>query len=401
MAIHESQLMTAGTAVTTRSFGNTRSPSLGSIPVDEVPGRTGVFPVFISFLDGCASTVARLASPIWPHASPYGLRPSIESVFTDPSGANWAPAGDSTNDPNSYLGSMLRLMNTYQDQEDEWIAATRPPSPPILAKWLPGSHTKGRGGSRVLASVLHITAGGSAGSAYNWWLNIANSANPSSAHYIVDRDRYGTIWTCVREQDQAWANGILANGNLDKALVRRWVAGGINPNRESVSVEVAGYSPAQPHSDPSLNGYTEPQWRSLEFLLPSIAKRWGLAIDEQAVLGHKDIDSVNRKNCPGLSAAEWERVYAMDETTPTPGYATADEAFDAAMEQGETAVWAGAITGKGHWTASGRDPLELCRTSTDTLLGYDGAYAHDVTGYGIDEWESAAAASGQLVIYRA
>ena len=79
--------------------------------------------MFATFLDGCTSTVARLASTVWPHPSPYGLRPSIESVFNDPSGANWAPFGDGGNDPHSYLSSMLRLMNTYCDQADEPITA--------------------------------------------------------------------------------------------------------------------------------------------------------------------------------------------------------------------------------------------------------------------------------------
>jgi N-acetyl-anhydromuramyl-L-alanine amidase AmpD len=287
------------------------------------------------------------------------MRGSIESVFNDSSGANWAPSSD-LNDPDSYLSTMLANMNRLADIDDQWIAATVPPSPPILAKWLPGSHTKGRQGARALAIVMHITQGGSAGSAYNHWLNIANSSNPASAHYIVDRDSLGTIWTCVREADVAWANGILANANLEKALVLRWAAGGINPNRESVSIEVAGYSPQQPNSNPSLNGYTPAQWASLEFLIPSIARRWGLAIDAESVLGHKDIDGVNRANCPGLSAEEWQRVYAMDESAPVP--VTDDELLDIRWQEAQEIVGAKVAAALLHrpWAPDGTTKVLRC-----------------------------------------
>jgi N-acetyl-anhydromuramyl-L-alanine amidase AmpD len=322
------------------------------------------------------------------------MRGSIESVFNDPSGANWAPWNDGGNNPDSYLSTMLANMNRLADIDDQWIAATVAPSPPILAKWLPGSHTKGRGGARALGVVLHITAGASAGSAWNWWLHIADSANPSSAHYIVDRDSLGSIWCCVREADTSWANGILASANLDKALVRRWVSGGINPNRETISVEVAGYSPQQPNTNPALNGYTEAQWRALEFLLPSIAARWALAIDAEAVLGHKDIDGVNRANCPGLNAEEWQRVYAMDESSP----ATPDQAYDEwCAAHDDTVVWAGEITGRGHW--NNLDPQPLARTAGNVILAWTGTVARDVTGYAEDDWESQCIAAGQLRIF--
>lgn len=70
--------------------------------------------------------------------------------------------------------------------------------------------------------------------------------------------------------------------------------------------------------------------------MPAIARRYGVAIDDQAILGHHDIDSVNRANCPGLSAEEWQRVYAMDASAPVP--VTDDELLDIRWQEAQEIV---------------------------------------------------------------
>jgi N-acetyl-anhydromuramyl-L-alanine amidase AmpD len=294
MAIHESQLLTAGVAVTTKSFGNTRNPSFGATPVGETPGRTGTFPVFATFLDGCTSTVARLASTVWPHPSPYGLRPSIESVFNDPSGANWAPFGDGGNDPNSYLSSMLRIMNQYADQADEPITGRTPLALTITDRLTPVNYTTGRGGHRVKALVAHITDGETAAGAIGWFHNPASKV---SAHYVVDRD--GTITRVVREENTAWANGVLNQPNVANPIVAGWVRDGTNPNSETVSIEAVG-KPNQ--------GWTTKQLAVVDVLNRDIAARWNIPVNATTVIGHKDIDSVNRARCPSLTPAQWTRM---------------------------------------------------------------------------------------------
>lgn len=123
---HESGLGKHGVAVQTHSFGNTRAPSLGAEPVGSVPGRTGTFPIFRDWLDGCVSTVARLASDAWPPGAPYGLRGSLREIFDHPSGQVWAPAGD-LNDPGGYLASVLAFMNAESD-----AAAADKPARPVV-----------------------------------------------------------------------------------------------------------------------------------------------------------------------------------------------------------------------------------------------------------------------------
>jgi len=293
MAIHESQLLTAGVAVTTKSFGNTRNPSFGATPVGETPGRTGTFPVFASYLDGCTSTVARLASTVWPTVAPYGERDSIAEVFSHPSGAVWAPAGD-LNSPAGYLNSMLRLMNQYADQADEPISGRTPLALTIHTRLTPVNYTHGRNGHTVRAIVEHITDGETAAGAIGWFHSPASQV---SAHYVVDRD--GAIYQVVAEADTAWANGVLNQPNMANPIVAGWVHDGTNPNSETISIEAVG-KPAQ--------GWTTKQLAVVDALNRDIAARWNIPVDATTIIGHKDIDSVNRARCPSLTPAQWARM---------------------------------------------------------------------------------------------
>jgi N-acetyl-anhydromuramyl-L-alanine amidase AmpD len=347
--------------------------------------------VWQDFRDGCASTAARLASPIWPTGAPYGTRASIREVFDHPSGATWAPAGD-LNDPHAYLATMLRLMNDYTDQDDEWIAATKAPTPPVYQDYLQINYTRGRNGHIVKALVLHVTQGESAAGCINWFKNPTSKV---SAHYVVDRD--GDIYATVREKDVAWANGILETPNMTIPIVAEWATEGTNPNSESIGVEMAGYSSQQPAGQPpELVGYTEAQFDALAFLLPELSRRHNVAIAPDWTFGHNEISGYQRRNCPGLSQEEWDRVYAA--APPVQGD-PANATFDRWCEaHGDTIVWRGDYTEHAHW--AGVDPAPLARTAGDVLLVSDGQSAWAVTGYSLDEWETTAQAAGQLLIYR-
>jgi N-acetyl-anhydromuramyl-L-alanine amidase AmpD len=270
------------------------------VPIDLIPGRTGFFPKFASYLDGVLSTAGRLASPVWPTGAPYGERTSIRQIFDHPSGATWAPLGDAENDPNSYLASMLRLMNTYSDQADEWVAATIAPRPFVYQDYLTTNYTPGRRGNPIRAAVLHVTQGESAAGCINWFKNPVSQV---SSHFVLDRN--GTIYATVRETDSAWVNGRVESPNTSIPIIAEWVEQGTNPNLQTLGIECAGFSPAQPHpSNPSFNGYTEQQFASLDYLLPVLSARWDIPIDPDWVFGHAEISGTQRKDCPGLSAEE-------------------------------------------------------------------------------------------------
>lgn len=389
---HESSMGTAGTAMETFAWGNTRSPSFGAIPYDLIAGRSGSFPAFSSWLEGCASTVARLSSLVWPVGAPYGERASIQEVFDHPSGAVWAPAGD-LNDPASYLSTMLAAMNGFSDQDDEWIAATRTVVPPVYSNYLSVNYTPWRNNHAIEAICLHVTAGASASSAIGWF---SNPASQVSSHYVLDRN--GDIYATVREKDTAWCQGIVNQPNRDIPIIDEWMRTGTNPNSAAIGIEVAGYSSQQPSGQPAhLVGYSEPQFAALAYLLPVLSARHGVAIEPDTCWGHCELDSVNRANCPGLSDEEWERIYSAEAPSTGP-YDSADESYDAwCQEQQDVVVWAGEIRDKGHWYA--RNPQEVSRTVSNRLIAYDGGYAQDATGWAMDEWEHASWSSGQLTIW--
>jgi N-acetyl-anhydromuramyl-L-alanine amidase AmpD len=394
MFTHESSMGTAGTAVDTCSWGNTRSPSFGAVPYALIAGRSGSFPAFSTWLDGCISTVARLSSLVWPVDAPYGERTSIQQVFDHPSGAVWAPAGD-LNDPAGYLNAMLTSMNRNSDQSPEAITATALVVPPVYQDYITVNYTTGRAGHVPSALVLHITAGASASSAIGWFKNPTSKV---SSHYVIDRN--GDIYAVVREQDQAWVNGIMEDENTDIPIISDWSKTGTNPNTESIGIEVAGYSSMQPSGQPPyLVGYTEAQFAALDYLLPVLSERWGIPIIPDLCFGHNEISGTQRVNCPGLSDSEWQRVYGMS-VPDVPGgpYVTPDAAYDAfCAEHGDTIVWAGQVIDKQHWY--GRDPQEVARTGGHRLLAYDGEYAIDATGWTMDEWENMALVNGQLTIW--
>jgi N-acetyl-anhydromuramyl-L-alanine amidase AmpD len=393
MFIHESSCGTAGSSMETFSWGNTRSPSFGSVPYDLIAGRSGSFPAFGSWLEGLRSTVARLSSMVWPVGAPYGERTSILEVFDHPSGSVWAPSSD-LNDPNSYLSSMLSSMNQYADCE-EWIVQTAVVVPPVYSSYLTTNFSYGRGGRSVRAFCLHVTQGASASSAIGWF---SNPTSKVSSTYVIDRN--GDIYAVVREGDTAWANGILKAADTDIPIIDTWVAEGVNPNSETISLEIAGYSSMEPAGQPAhLVGYSPEQFDALAYLLPVLSARHGVPIDPDHVFGHDAINSIDKVNCPGLSDEEWQRVYSMGTPTELEGpYATADDAYDAyCREQQDVVIWAGEIRDKGHWT--GRNPQEVSRTGSSRLLAYDGGYALDASGFMMDEWEEASWSSGQLTIW--
>lgn len=97
---HESSSGRAGTAVTTKSWGNTRLPNFGiDYDTPSVAGRSGSFPVFRSWYDGAVTTIERLLQ-----YAPYHGKVTVRQIIP-----TWAP-GDDGNDVNGYANAVLRRM---------------------------------------------------------------------------------------------------------------------------------------------------------------------------------------------------------------------------------------------------------------------------------------------------
>jgi N-acetyl-anhydromuramyl-L-alanine amidase AmpD len=137
------------------------------------------------------------------------------------------------------------------------------------------------GGNKKLGIVIHTMVGSLAGT--DSWFN--NPASAVSAHYGVSLD--GTlVYQWVKEDDQAYAQGIVNNPTFEMVLDRP----GINPNTYLISIECAD------------NGNPAGADRSLQLptiikLVQAIASRNHISIDADHICGHHQIRA--DKTCPG------------------------------------------------------------------------------------------------------
>lgn len=273
----ESQCGTLGTATQTRSWGNTRSPSFGGVAeVGQVAGRSGTFPVFRTWVDGGISTIARLCD-----YAPYAGKDTVEQIIPV-----WAPASD-LNDPAGYAQRVLAIMARLTAQEQ----TVSVPKPPMTI--LDSPNRDGYPGTRhVEAIVWHITEGTDS----RGWLT--SPASKVSSNYLVSRD--GTINQLVPPDQDAWANGIVKEPNTTNPLIRQWQAEGVNFNQRTVSIEHEGHS-----SHNKGGSLTLAQTRATIALTAWLCDQYGIAPDQEHILGHYEIDLVDKEFCPGFSAAEW------------------------------------------------------------------------------------------------
>lgn len=292
---HESTMGRYGVATQTHSWGNTREPSFGAKPIGSVPGASGVFPVFRDWLDGCKSTAARLAAPDYVYAE----RVTIRDIFDWPKDPEvvWAPAGD-FNDPHGYLRAVLDFMNQYTDGGEQAMPG-RIPKPPIIVKHITVNMDGYSTPRQVQAIVWHISRG-SLASNLAWF---ANPASGASTTYEIGKD--GTIYEIVDPDHSPWTNGPMNKPDTSNPLIAAWKREGINPNTRTETMELEGESQMLGGAD-----ITPAQRDSLVWLTAWRCQERGLPPDRTHILGHDQIDSVERSYCPGFPAEEWHRLIA-------------------------------------------------------------------------------------------
>lgn len=137
-----------------------------------------------------------------------------------------------------------------------------------------------------IAIVDHITAGLMPG-CLSW---MCNSGSGASAHYLVTRD--GEIYNLVDDLNSAWHAGVVKNPSWP-------LYDGTNPNWYTLGIEHEGW-PDEP--------LTEEQYQATLWLHRKLIEKWDIPIDEDHIIGHYRIDSINRANCPGPEFP-WERLF--------------------------------------------------------------------------------------------
>ena len=137
--------------------------------------------------------------------------------------------------------------------------------------------TNGRAGRPIIAIIDHITAGTFPG-CLDW---LRNPASRVSAHYLVTRS--GKIFQMVRDANTAWHAGVIKRPTWK-------LYDGTNPNRYTIGIE---------HECISGGDLAEPQYQATLALHRKKKKKYDIPIDRDHIIGHSEIDSVNRAGCPG------------------------------------------------------------------------------------------------------
>lgn len=190
------------------------------------------------------------------------------------------------------------------------------PSAAPPTRWVPAAptnYTSGRGGERVRSIVIHETDGAYEGT-ISWFRTRSAGV---SAHYVI-RSTDGEITQMVGEADTAWH-------------VRGF-------NRTSIGIE---------HEyDARLGiGHTDAQYRASAALVCDIARRHGIPIDRQYIVGHRELPGADHSD-PGPA---WNWTYYMALVR------------DACGGSGVTTARGGPVAGLERG-ASGAAVLELQRT---------------------------------------
>lgn len=136
--------------------------------------------------------------------------------------------------------------------------------------------------------VLHTMAGSLAGTLAHF----QNPASKVSSHYGVGKK--GEIHQYIKETDGAWTNGRVIKPSSNQIIQRRG-----NTNRYTITIEFEGKGQG--------GQITEPQYQAGLFLIRDIALRWNIPLTREYLIGHYEIDSVNKINCPG-PFFPWEKL---------------------------------------------------------------------------------------------
>jgi N-acetyl-anhydromuramyl-L-alanine amidase AmpD len=165
-------------------------------------------------------------------------------------------------------------------------------------------NSSSRNGRKIKFVVQHGTAGGSsAENIGNFYRGTIGGNNPVSTHFVIGKD--GHIVQCVSMLQSAWANGIIGTGHAS------FIPDGINPNEYTASIEyVKNQVDARGIPDNS-DQLTEAQKFAGFKLNKCICETYGVpkrAGDiNGGIIGHKDINPVDRSRCPG--AFPWQECF--------------------------------------------------------------------------------------------
>jgi N-acetyl-anhydromuramyl-L-alanine amidase AmpD len=175
--------------------------------------------------------------------------------------------------------------------------------PDAVQKPLPYFWT-GHQGHRVKAVVLHIAEGFLS----NLW-SVLNG-KMGSVHFGIGKD--GSVEQYVSVNHSAFGNGLAWHDSkwytpydkfFEHPIRPPWqgLIPGVNPNLYTISIEHEGFFQQE---------WTDAMFDANHRLLQWLAEQFSLVyVPQQSLIGHGEIDPVNRKNCPGPNV-DFHRIAA-------------------------------------------------------------------------------------------
>jgi hypothetical protein len=211
------------------------------------------------------------------------------------------------------------------------------------------NYTAGRRGHRFVANVEHIADGyATLEGLHSWFSRVTSQDDPGSSAHAYNR-RNGTGAQYISAYDSAWANGPVNRPDLTIGWLLDAIRKGVNPNHLTFTIE---------HEGKPGDVMTEAQYR-----LSLRVNRWALALGQikgsnQTLIGHNQIDDVNRHYCPGPSFP-WARLLTDVKAIPAqlPG-----------LDQYEVKAWGPVYRGS-NWIAKAGAPKHLTNAQ---VAAYEG-----------------------------
>lgn len=211
----------------------------------------------------------------------FVARPPIEDVVTPSGPAIPVELIDHANE-----GVRAGLERGYQFGAEPAVAMPRP-THFAGYQFHASPNFSGRGACEPEAIVLHVTGPGSMAGMASWFKNPASQV---SAHFGIGKN--GELHQYVPLEAAAWHAGILNRPDTSNPTIAGWLASGLNPNRCTVGIELLLGGPAEPLVEYPAMAST------LDSLLLWLRDTTGIPLDATHVIGHYQIDAVNRATDP-------------------------------------------------------------------------------------------------------
>lgn len=206
-------------------------------------------------------------------------------------GGGWAPSPTYGDEVSTRVRDLRDFANNGTWTQEPTMPATIP-KPPMVSR--PSPNRGGYSTPRVIEAICNHIATSTISSNLGW---LTNPASGASCNAYIGKD--GTIYELVPLGESPWTNGKVNKPDLSNALIATWVRNGWNPNTRTYTIE---------HEGEAGDTLTAAQIASNNRVTAWVASVADIPINRTTIIGHYQIDSVDRPYCPSFSDAEWRAL---------------------------------------------------------------------------------------------